>query len=394
MAERKQKILVTRLRGQVMTAIWEEERVVEWIPEDENPGACVGDIFLAQVRNIVRNVNAVFLELRPGVPCFLPLADGEKRPGIGEIFPVVITREGTPLKAPRASRELTFTGRYLVLVTDRNQTTVSSKIRSEDRRETLKNLIRPLSEEYHVGFILRTNAEQAADNDILHEAEAQLRLLSSIREKAACRPPFTLLHAGGRAYESVIRDHPEGVFTEVVTDQHDIYEELSRMPVFASDPVLTLRFYDDRYPLYKCYRLEHHLQVATERRVWLKSGGFLIFDYTEALTVIDVNSGKYDGHKGKEETFLLINREACMEIGRQLRLRNLSGIILVDFIDMSSASFRNEIECLLRRILAEDPQKAVLVDITGLNLAEITRKKVRRPLRLALKDIKKDLDSP
>lgn len=387
--EPQQKIIITRRNGKRLTAVWQDQRVVEWVAEEEDPELTVGDICLAQVKNVVRNMEAVFLDILPEQPCFMPLEKGAKRPAPGDVFPVVVTREGTALKAPRVSQSLSLTGRHIVLITDKKQVAVSVKIRSQARRDALTALLSSLAEKETVGYIVRTNAENAPNETILKEAEALILQLEGIRQTALHRPPFTRLYASGRASESIIRDHPDGIMTEVLTDQTDIYEELSRLPYFDLDGELSLRLYEDSYPLDKCYRLDHFLQIALERRVWLKSGGFLIIDYTEALTVIDVNTGKYDGHKNKEETFFKINLEACLEIGYQLRLRNLSGIILVDFIDMEEEEHQQQVQRLLRETLAKDPQKAVLVDITKLNLAEITRKKVRMPLWMSLKDFQK-----
>ena len=141
-----------------------------------------------------------------------------------------------------------------------------------------------------------------------------------------------------------------------------------------------LRYEDENLPLMKLYRLESVLKSATDRRVWLKSGGYLVIEPTEALTVIDVNTGKYTGKKTPAETILKINLEAACETARQLSLRNLSGIIIVDFIDMESKEDQETLMRVLGEEISQDPVKTVLVDMTRLGLVELTRKKVRRPL--------------
>ena len=142
-----------------------------------------------------------------------------------------------------------------------------------------------------------------------------------------------------------------------------------------------LRFYEDKLlPLAKLYSLEKHLEDALSQRVWLKSGGYLIIQPTEALTVIDVNTGKYDGKKRQEETFLKINMEAAKEIGRQLRVRNLSGIIVIDFISMEDKEKKQELIEYFKEVIRQDPVRTTFVDMTGLDLVEITRKKQHRPL--------------
>lgn len=164
---------------------------------------------------------------------------------------------------------------------------------------------------------------------------------------------------------------------EIVTDLRDIYEELS-----GCLRGISVRLYGDALlPLIKAYDMEHKLEMALKPRVWLKSGGYLIIEPTEALTVIDVNTGKFDGSgKDREKTFLKINLEACDEIARQLILRNISGIIIVDFINMAEPSNTNLLAERMQELLAGDPVKAVFVEFTGLGLMEITRKKIRKPL--------------
>jgi len=178
-----------------------------------------------------------------------------------------------------------------------------------------------------------------------------------------------------------IRDSRDDELDEILTDDKDIFEQLK---VFVREccPSLTdrSRLYCDDYPLSKLYRLETELEQALSERVWLKSGGFLVIQPTEAMTVIDVNTGKYIGKKNAEETFLKLNLEAAKEIAHQIKLRNLSGIIIVDFIDMDEEENRQELMRQLDAFLSEDQIKTTLVDMTKLGLVEITRKKVRKPL--------------
>ena len=172
------------------------------------------------------------------------------------------------------------------------------------------------------------------------------------------------------------------VYKRKITDCDKLYKQLYQyMEQSQPETLKLLKFYDDPLlPLDKLYSLEEAVEKALSPKVWLKSGGYLVIEYTEALTVIDVNTGKYDGKKTLPETIMKINLEAAEEIGRQLRLRNLSGIIIVDFIDMSLEEDRNKLMKCLNEICARDQVKTTVVDITPLNLVEITRKKIRRPL--------------
>ena len=180
-----------------------------------------------------------------------------------------------------------------------------------------------------------------------------------------------------------IRDTYTDQFDTIITDDRQLYEETADfLKTQYPEELSRLQFYEDpRVSLSNLYGLSAKLKEATETRVWLKSGGYLVIEPTEALTVIDVNSGKYSGKKGIRDTFRMINREAALEIARQLRLRNLSGIILVDFINMEEADDRQELLEFLSAQLKRDPVKTALIDMTPLGLVEITRKKIRRPLK-------------
>lgn len=179
-----------------------------------------------------------------------------------------------------------------------------------------------------------------------------------------------------------VRDAYTQELQEIITDDPEIYERLSTfLPVFSKEGSEQLRLYQDKLlPLYKLYRLEHALEEAVRERVWLGSGGFLVIQQTEAFVSIDVNTGKYTGKKKAEETFRKINREAAAEIARQLRLRNLSGIILIDFINMENPDHQDELLHVLDKQLRRDPVKAQVIDMTALHIVEVTRKKVRRSL--------------
>ena len=403
------KIIITRRSGQILTAVWDGTRILEFGAEEEQV-LRVGDIYLGRVHAVARNIQAAFVEVQPGVLCFLPLSGpSPRRVKTGQVLPVIVTREAVKTKEPVVSDQLSLNGRYLVLVTDRSRIAVSQKIRSKVRREELKALLESLlsgespegqqecppdlsgEEPQQPGFIVRTNAEDAEDKVILEEASRLLDEYARLTDIAPHRTVYSLLKAGIPSWLTSVRDAREGSVGEVITDQEDIFRQLTEHPeVRDLFPEGTVRLYRDRYPLEKLYRIEHFLEMALSRRVWLKSGGYLVIEYTEAMTVIDVNTGKYDGHKSREETFRLINLEAAREIAMQLRLRNLSGIVIVDFIDLDEEAHREELQRELASALAKDPQKAVLVDFTALWLAEITRKKTRKPLHEMLPRLPQD----
>lgn len=198
-----------------------------------------------------------------------------------------------------------------------------------------------------------------------------------ILDKAYHRPAFTLLKESDNGMLSDISSYRLGPDDEIVTDNKELAGFLAKQ-----DYVTPVRLYDDKLlPLIKAYSMESRLEHALDKRVWLKSGGYLVIEPTEALTVIDVNTGKFDGRNAdREKTFLKTNLEACAEIARQLILRNISGIIIIDFINLGEKDNRNIIQDTMKKYLAADPVKAVFVEFTGLDLMEITRKKIKKPL--------------
>ena len=381
------KYLITRKDGRILAVSWDGSRVTELLFEEEFPVLRIGDIYLGRVKDVIKNLQAAFVEVKPGIICFLPLSHEEmKALHAGDILPVVVEKEAQKTKDPVVSRRLSVAGRTLVLVSDRKKTALSSRITQPDRREALKNLLQNVSEREDIGFIVRTNAETAEPEEILAEAEQLSAAYKDILEKVHHRTVFSCLYESLPAWKEVIRDAARDDLEEVVTDQPDLWEDLSGPEgIKKLAPQTELRMYRDSYPLDKLYRLDHFLEKALGRYVWLKSGGSLVIDYTEAMTVIDVNTGKYEGRKQKEGTLLLTNLEAAREIAFQLRLRNLSGMILVDFIDLEKQESKDTLLETFSRELAGDPCHARVVDMTALGIVEVTRKKARKPLHEQLR---------
>ncbi|MCD8010639.1 MAG: ribonuclease E/G, partial [Lachnospiraceae bacterium] len=358
------KLLITRWEDGILTALWDGSRVLEIRMEREDSAVQVGDIYLGKIKNLVKNIRAAFVEVRPGVLCFLQLPKKDSHYREGDEILVQVSREAVKTKSPVVTDHLSLGGRYLVLVSDQARVAVSAKIHNDARRQELQELLAEAVQQEQGGFILRTNAETADDEVILEEAACLISRYRQITEKALHRPAFTRLWQGTPAYLEAVRDPREGSLESVITDDAEIFESLQSGLADADymRPEQIVYYQDTRLSLKNLYRLEHFMELALDRRVWLKSGGYLVIEPTEALTVIDVNTGKYDGHKGAEETFLKINLEAAGEIAFQMRLRNLSGIILVDFIDMEAPEHRQQLYETLREGIRQDPVKTILVD--------------------------------
>lgn len=376
-----------------------------WPAESEQAAAPLNGIYVGKVMNVAKNINAAFVELTKGQRAFLPLSHAENacilnrkadgRVLAGDELLVQVEREAVKTKEPVLTMEISIAGRYAVVFPgkERGRLQFSGKLSDEERLSIARACSEAgITEEIlaSCSLIVRTNAAELSDcgyEPLIAEAKALLALASALWQTAGTRTCYSCLYRPESGFLTAVRDTPQEQYEEILTDDKQLYEQLHAWLERSYPEVLgRLRLYEDTsLSLASLYGLPKKLREALEKRVWLKSGGYLVIEPTEALTVIDVNSGKYTGKKGMRDTFRLINREAALEIARQLRLRNLSGIILVDFISMDNKEDERELLHLLSAELKKDPVRTAVVDMTALGLVELTRKKVRRSLYEQLK---------
>ena len=281
-------------------------------------------------------------------------------------------------KAPVLTSNISLTGKYAVLKAGKDVAAVSNKIENESRRQQLLDLVKGQTEE-NIGFIVRTKAQTASDAEIISDMVHLKEEYHRIIEKSRYLTCFSEVYRPLEDYVERVRQMCDEALVKVSTDIKEVYDIL--LNKLGSSLLNRLVLYEDeQLPLIKLLSLETHIERLLSKRVWLKSGGSLIIEPTEAFVVIDVNTGRYTGKKTGEETFLKINMEAAAEIARQLRLRHLSGIILIDFINMKQQENRDALIEFLKAEIAKDSVRTVFVDMTRLNIVELTRKKVRKPL--------------
>ena len=386
-----------------VAALSEEERIVEIRLESDREKSILGNIYTGQVENIASNIQAAFVQIEPGKRCYYPLAEAQRavfsagRKGNGPLRPgdellVQVSRDAMKGKLPALTSNLNFTGRYLVLTTGDKKFGLSSKLAQEDRHRLsgwLKEEVERPDKEF--GIIVRTNAADASKEEILKELEWLKGRYHKAVVQGRNRTCFSLVLETEPFYVAAVRDAYGRDLDEIITDVPEIVEMIrGYLEEISPELKEKLRFYQDKLlPLYKLYRVETALDAIQKEKVWLNSGGFLVIQQTEAFVSIDVNSGKYTGKKKMEETFRKINLEAAAEISRQLRLRNLSGIILIDFINMENPDHRDELFHVLQKLLRKDPIKSRAIDITPLHILEMTRKKVRRPVIEDIRELTK-----
>ena len=394
------KLLIVRCRGRILTALKEGDKVVELHLDEEERNSLLGNIYIGRVHNIVKNIHAAFIEVGDGLQCYYSLSDNKdpiflkkgSSPKLqaGDELLVQVCRENLKSKPPAVTSNLNFTGNYVVLTTENKSIGFSSKLSKEEKQQ-LGEWLKPFVSN-RFGCIVRTNAREADEATFQAELKLLTGIYEEVTEKAKFRKPLTLLHQNNpTTWLSSLRDTYKAGLTEIITDDPGLHEKIHHyLEHYQREDLDKLRFYEDPLlPLIKLHSLETALENALKEKVWMKSGAYLVIQPTEALTVIDVNTGKFDGNKNQQDTFLKINLEAAAEIGRQLRLRNLSGIILIDFINMENPDHRDELFHVLQKLLRKDPIKSRAIDITPLHILEMTRKKVRRPVIEDIRELTK-----
>ncbi|MEG1457805.1 MAG: ribonuclease E/G [Acetivibrio sp.] len=393
-----EKLIITKKEDKIFTSMFHKENLVQENVEYLQSESILGNIYLGKVKNIVKNINAAFVEIQDGRMCYLPLDDSvlplftsiKKTPkvGIGDTLVVQIVKEDVKTKAPYATTGFSFTGKYVVLTYGKTKIGVSGKIQSEEERKRLKKITEAYQNDEY-GFIIRTNCEGISKERIEKEIKLLIALYENVTHFGIHKTRFSCIYRAPSGFLCTIRDEFSDSLEEIVTEDASIYEEIKEyLNCYQPEDLEKLRFYEDEtISLNHLYNIESKISKALQKQVWLKSGGTLVIEPTEALTVIDVNTGKAIKGKSKiQETFRKVNTEAAKEIAKQIRLRNLSGIILVDFIDMENPECQKELLDYFNTLLKKDPVKTSLIDMTALGLVEITRKKVRKPLHEQLKN--------
>jgi ribonuclease G len=297
---------------------------------------------------------------------------------------VQVSKESLGTKGARITSFISLPGRYLVYMPQARHVGVSRRIRDDRERERLRAALRSVNLPPG-GFILRTNAEGKTEGEFAADVEFLTRLWAQVQSRFEQAATPAVLHEEGDLTFRVVRDLFSPEVDEFVVDSREVYDKCAGY-VEALVPALRerVRLWEEATPVFEALGIEKDIEKALRRRVWLKSGGYIVIDHTEALVSIDVNTGKYVGKRDFEQTVLKINLEAVGEVVRQIRLRDLGGIIIIDFIDMESAEHREQVYRALKRALAEDKARTNVLEISELGLVEMTRKRVRQDLRSLL----------
>ena len=401
--QNEQKVLVNITPTETRVA-WVKDNSLEevWI-ERANKKGLVGNIYYGKVERVLPGMQAAFINIGLEKTGFLHVSDicskflgkGERedcediakllRPGQNVMVQVV--KNPLSSKGARLTMLMTIPSNVVVFLPAEKMIGVSQKIKTEQERNRLKDLVKKIVKQQKTdkGFIVRASAEGADFHELRADILYLEKLWESILEKVkACRKPC-LVYEGLPLFLQILRDISVSAIENVLVDS---LETFNKMKVFSAFYAMNVEGKIEHYigekPIFDLYNVEEEIKQALERRVNLKSGGYLIFDQTEAMTTIDVNTGGFVGHKNLEETIFRTNLEATQTVAKQLKLRNLGGIIILDLIDMELDEHKKSVCLSLQKALDKDSVKSTVSGISDLGLIEMTRKRTRESLERVL----------
>jgi len=387
--ERKQ-MLVRVLPHQTQIVVLEGAVLVEHYIARSDKGSLVGSVYLGKVRSVLPGMEASFADFGAPKNGVLYVGDlqrdpGKRRPRIEEVLSkgdevlVQVVKDAMGHKGARLTNQISLAGRYLVFVPNSDAHGISRRLPDEERNR-LRNIVRDIKPEGG-GVIVRTAAKGATRAQIRADLTRLMQTWEEIQEEAAKGGAPRLIHEEPPLLIRVIREHFTPDFRRLLIDDPAAKEQVEEyLSETESELISRVHLYKDEMPLFERFHVEDQLRKALDRKVWLPSGGHLVIDRTEALTVIDVNTGRFVGSSSLEETVLQNNLEAAEEIGRQLRLRDIGGIIVIDFIDMEVEGNQRAVLRRLRETLAKDKTRTQVFEVSHLGLVEMTRKNVSEGL--------------
>ncbi len=407
------EIFINVVQHEKRVAILENKRIEEFYIERPDYVNLVGNIYKGRVESVLPGMGAAFVELGLAKNGFLYVSDvvagsasyeklfgeeaaeediekAEKQRGLpsisellkkGDDVLIQVVKEPIGTKGARLTTHISIPGRFLVLMPFDNHIGISKRIESREERDRIRKIIEELKLPKDIGFIVRTAAQGVSQKDFFRESRYLINLWQHIKVRTRRTKPPQLIH---QEYDIVLRVARD-IFTNDVSrleiDSKFDFKRISRfLRILAPHLRPRLRFYGDRTPLFEKFDIEKQIEKIYNRIVQLKSGGYLIFDQTESLVAIDVNSGKFVGRRNLEDTAFKTNLEAAEEIPRQLKLRDLGGIIIIDFIDMEVPEHRKSVFKTLERHIESDKAKTKILNISSIGLVEMTRQRVRKSI--------------
>ena len=379
----KKQMLISSSNGVSKVAILEGPTLVQYYSSENTGKSKVGNIYLGKVKNVLPGMEAAFVsfgEEKNGVLYVADIEGSTKNSKIENLLKadqeilVQVVKDAMGEKGARLTGQISLPGRYLVLIPNSKTKGISRRL-ADNERERLDKIIRKIKPN-NFGVIVRTAAEGVSEESLKVDIEKLVEEWKTVSNYQSGDAP-KLIHKEPDVSIKVIREHLNSTFKKVLIDKKSQHDQVKEYVKLTSPEISDIvDHYDDQLGLFERYHIEDQIKKALDRKVWLPSGGHLIIDRTEALTVIDVNTGKFVGKNSLEETVYENNLEAAEEIARQLRLRDIGGIIVIDFIDMESQKKQQNLLNKFKQELAKDKTRTQVFDISRLGLVEMTRKNV------------------
>lgn len=409
----KRDILITMDANERQVAILEDGRLEEFYIERGNAERMFGNIYKGRVKTVIPGIGAAFVDLGTKKDGFLYVSDAmrspidldadfdeqEKQPDrrkeryakiedvlkVGQEIIVQVVKESIRNKGPRLTTHFSIPARYIVMMPGESKIGVSRRLEERGERERIRQIFNELDVPKGAGFIVRTAGEGKGAKEYARDSRYLTRLWKKIHSSIEQKKAPSLIHKELDLVERIIRDHLVEETDTLVTDDKEIFKKIQRfLNIYLPGQKVDLKFYADKVPLFEKYSIEKEIERTFQRNVFLKSGGHIVIEQTEGLVAIDVNTGKFTGTKNLEETVFKTNMEAAYEIARQLRLRDVGGIVVIDFIDMEYAEHRRKLFRAFKDAVRRDKAKTNLLQMSELGLVEMTRQRIRPSLESAV----------
>ncbi|MBA4389852.1 MAG: Rne/Rng family ribonuclease [Syntrophus sp. (in: bacteria)] len=394
------ELIINVTFNETRIAFLENGVLVEIFIEQKNGHSMVGSIYKGKVVRIVPGMDAAFIDVGLEKSAFLYVGDivldrmmyeefddseyhferNERIEGVledGQELIVQVSREPIGQKGTRVTSKITLPGRLLVLMPGTDHIGVSRRIEQEDERKRLATLLKEMCPAGY-GIIARTASEGKSNDEFKTDLNFLIRIWESIQEKSKDTRAPCVLHQEMGIIFRIIRDLHSHNLKKIAIDDEFVYKKVAEfVKEYLSEEACEVAYFDEKDPIFEVYGIEIEIAKLLQKKIWLKSGGDIVLDYTEALTVIDVNTGRYLGKKNLEDTILRTNLEAVKEIAYQIRLRNIGGIIVIDFIDMEKKESREMVFQALVEVLKKDRIKTFAYPISEIGVVQLTRKRTR-----------------
>ncbi|MBI3317156.1 MAG: Rne/Rng family ribonuclease [Candidatus Omnitrophica bacterium] len=406
----KRDILISVDANEKQVAILEDGRLEEFYIERTSAEKIFGNIYKGKVKTVIPGMGAAFVDLGTKKDGFLYVLDALRSPfdseaeyedseapkrdrfkqiedvlKVGQEVVVQVVKEPLGNKGPRLTTHFSLPARYLVMMPGEEKVRISRRVDQREERERIRGIFQNLDIPKGIGFIVRTMAEGKSEKEFTRDIRYLLRLWKRIHANISQQKAPSLIHSELDLVERIIRDHFNEDTDKMVTDNKEVYRKIQKfITTYLPGQKIDVSFYEERAPLFEKYNIEKEIERTFQKNVYLKSGGYIVIEQTEGLVAIDVNTGKFTGNRNLEETVYKTNMEACLEVARQLRLRDVGGIIVIDFIDMERGEHRRNLFRAFKEAVKRDRAKTNILQMSELGLVEMTRQRVRKSLESAV----------